>query len=168
MLGEWLLSSFCLKPCSLSKELCQWMKHFQYVQCKSNICLILYLNLYNSENSVFLLRTHAYYIKYYYLKRMRVLAIEKIRQRNLSYYSENSVSLIILLAELTDAKNTSKYFSADGANWCVKLFNGSSADVIKYARQTIFKILLILYASSHTLISNALFKCECNSGKLFK
>lgn len=70
----------------------------------------------------------------------------------MNYYSENLVSLNILLNELTDAKNTSRYFNDDGANWYIRLFNGSSADVIKYARHSyIEKCLLILYASSHTL-----------------
>lgn len=52
----------------------------------------------------------------------------------LNYYNENLVPLIFLLAKFTDVKNTSKYFNADRANWYIKWFKGSLADVIKYAR----------------------------------
>lgn len=52
----------------------------------------------------------------------------------LNYYGKNLVSLIILLNELTDAQITSKYFNADVVNYYIRLFNGSPADVIKYAR----------------------------------
>jgi hypothetical protein len=71
-------------------------------------------------------------------------------------YSENLFSLVILLAEITDAENTSKYFKACGANCYIKLFSGSSTDVFKYARR---KLCLKMCADTVCFISFISIKC---------